>query len=112
MSPAIIDALKARATELGGQIRNIKQGGASSSSKEGSLEALQTELKDTKAKLAQAEKDAKAELEKHKMVLKVPKVCWGMSPDLSFEIVDDKLTCCVSARAVAAPLIGYQRPSS
>lgn len=74
MAGAAIDSYKTRIAELGGQIRSIKQGGASSSSG-GGLEAIQAELKDLKAKLAKAEKEHKDELEKNKIQLKVPKVC-------------------------------------
>lgn len=66
--------MKERMAALGSQVRAIKQGGATSSTGEGSLESIQAELKDLKAKLAKAEKDQKAELEKNKIQLKVPKV--------------------------------------
>jgi hypothetical protein len=71
-----IESMKERMAALGGQIRAIKQGGATSSSGEGSLESIQAELKDLKIKMAKAEKEQKAELEKNKVTLKVPKVCY------------------------------------
>jgi C4-dicarboxylate-specific signal transduction histidine kinase len=69
-----IEAMKERMASLGQQIRAIKQGGAGSSNGEGSLEGVQAELKDLKARLAKAEKEAKLEAEKSKVTLKVPKV--------------------------------------
>lgn len=69
-----IESMKERVAALGGQIRSIKQGGASSSSS-GDLESIQAELKDLKARLAKAEKEQKEEKEKNKIVIKVPKVC-------------------------------------
>ena len=68
-----IDALKERMSTLGGQVRSIKQGRASSSSG-GDLEAITAELKEVKVKLAKAEKEQKEELEKNRITLKVPKV--------------------------------------
>lgn len=70
-----IEAMKERMSTLGQQIRAIKQGGAGSSNGEGSLEGVQAELKELKAKLAKAEKEAKLEAEMSKVTLKVPKVC-------------------------------------
>lgn len=74
MASTTIESMKERMAALGSQVRAIKQGGATSSTGEGSLESIQAELKDLKAKLAKAEKDQKAELEKNKIQLKVPKV--------------------------------------
>lgn len=70
-----VESMKERMAALGSQVRAIKQGGATSSSGEGSLESIQAELKELKTKLAKVEKDQKAELEKNKVLLKVPKVC-------------------------------------
>lgn len=69
-----MESMKERMATLGQQIRAIKQGGAGSSNGEGSLEGVQAELKDLKAKIAKAEKEAKLEAEKSKVTLKVPKV--------------------------------------
>jgi seryl-tRNA synthetase len=75
MAASIVDELKAKATALGQQIRAIKQGGAASSSGEGtSLESITAELKELKVQLAKAEKEQKAEEERNKIVIKVPKV--------------------------------------
>lgn len=74
MAASIVDELKAKATALGQQIRAIKQGGAASSSGEGtSLESITAELKELKVQLAKAEKEQKAEEERNKIVIKVPK---------------------------------------
>jgi len=74
MAAAGMAELKAKVESLGGQIRSIKQGGGGgASSNGGDLTSIQAELKEAKAKLVKLEKEQKEELEKNKVVLKVPK---------------------------------------
>lgn len=82
MTSATVDALKTRIAEIGGQIRIIKQGGPASSSSVGSLESLQAEVKELKIQLGKAEKEHNAEMEKHKITLKVPKVSGSAAASL------------------------------
>ena len=89
MAASIVDELKAKATALGQQIRAIKQGGAASSSGEGtSLESITAELKELKVQLAKAEKEQKAEEERNKIVIKVPKVREEEPPSGPTSVVD------------------------
>lgn len=75
---AAIAAMKDRITELGSQIRAIKQGGGASTSAAangaGDFDSIKAELTELKAKLAKAEKEHKEEKERNKITLKVPKV--------------------------------------